>query len=133
MIDDLLWLSMNALEAGLIASDVASPSTDDSQHSRSEFLTSNPVYEPDEIYDLASLVIDKDPSQAQAWFLRGVACQAMQCHEEALADLTEAIRLDPAHARARLLRSEIHFRLGDDEQGMLDRQRALELDPSLSQ
>src|SRR5262249_44361874 len=116
MLEEILSL---AIEVGLYAAaDSASAPSGSGTGSLSGF----PVYELDDAYDLTSQIIEKDPSHAQAWFLRGVICQTEQWHEEALADLSEAIRLDPKHAKALMLRSEVYFSLGDDEKGRADRE-----------
>jgi tetratricopeptide (TPR) repeat protein len=126
MLEELLSLAM---EAGIYAfTDTESSSV---PASGGGILSAEPTYELDEAYDLATKIIEKDPSQVQAYFLRGVICQTMQHYEDALEDFTEAIKLDPSHARALMLRSEVNFRLGDDEQGKADRQAALRLDPNV--
>jgi tetratricopeptide (TPR) repeat protein len=126
MFEEIMHL---ALEVGLYAAMEDAPQV--AAGSSKGSLSGAPVYELDDAYDLTSQIIEKDPSHAQAWFLRGAICQTRQCHEEALADLSEAIRRDRKHARALLLRSEIYFSLGDDEKGRADRESALELDPNV--
>jgi tetratricopeptide (TPR) repeat protein len=130
MLEEILSL---ALEVGLYALHATdTPATSDAPPAGGEILSNSPAYEPEEVYNLTTQIIERDPVNAQAYFLRGVVCQSMQLHDEALGDLNEAIRLEPGHARALLLRSEVLFHLGQDEAGRADRQAALRLDPSLA-
>src|SRR5262245_3688261 len=118
-----------ALEAGLHGATTYAHIISDSDGGS---LSGAPVYDLNDAYDLTSQIIEKDPRHAQAWFLRGVISQSLQCYDEALADFSEAIRIDPRHAKALMLRSEVYFRLGEDDKGRSDRQAALVLDPTLA-
>lgn len=84
-----------------------------------------------EAYDRASRVIEEDPDNLEAFFMRGVVCQSKKWYEQALADFGEVVRLDPNHARAWLLVSEVMHSLGEFDKSRTIRQHALELDPTI--
>lgn len=85
------------------------------------------------MYELMTQVVEQMPDNVQAWFLRGVAAQSRGWQEEALTDLTEAIRLDPNHAKAYLLRSEVLASLGRYDMARADREEAKAIDPKVLQ
>lgn len=127
MLPEFLGVAELLAYAGLGAAELASDVT-----GRSAFSDGGEAFYRT-MYGAMSAVIEKTPSNAQAWFLRGIAAQGNQWHEEALANLTEAIRLDPQHAKAYLVRSEVLASLGRYDMARADRADALAIDPKVVQ
>jgi tetratricopeptide (TPR) repeat protein len=55
------------------------------------------------------------------------ALMGLKRWEQALKELSEAVRLDPRHPQPHLLLSQVHFRLGDEEQARKEKELSLKL------
>jgi tetratricopeptide (TPR) repeat protein len=73
--------------------------------------------------------IERDPTDAVAYYQRGRVCSQHIYWEEALADFNEAIRLDPKFGRAYCRRAQVLFRRDRREAAFADFERAVEHDP----
>lgn len=63
----------------------------------------------------ANQALQKNPSDANAYFTRGNANMILQDYERALADLDRAIQLDPNLAHAYQMRSNVRLQMGDEQ------------------
>ena len=77
----------------------------------------------------ARAAVDGDPREPMARFALGVACQWQGQREEALSQLTEALRLDPSHAAAHANLGFVYNYLNRPEEALEQVQIALRLSP----
>ena len=78
---------------------------------------------------LATQAIDMQPTNAQAWFLRGRLHAHMQNHTNALADFDRAAKLDPRPIVFQQRGTE-HFRAGNFDKSVADFDKFIELAPT---
>ena len=78
---------------------------------------------------LATRAIDAQPTNAQAWFLRGVFYERMRNHSNAIADFDRAAKLDPKPVVFQHRGTE-HFRAGNFEKSVADFDKFIELVPN---
>jgi lipoprotein NlpI len=78
---------------------------------------------------LAAQAVEKEPKSARARFVRGVTREAMDRHEDAIADFDKAIELDAKLAQAYDHRGSEHFKLGQIKESLADFDKYLELRP----
>ena len=83
-------------------------------------------------YAKACQAIHVDPSDAKAYFVRGLILKGDGYHAEALADFRQVLRIEPRHARAWLMISEVLTALHEYDGAKIARHSALEIDPSLT-
>lgn len=76
---------------------------------------------------LANSLLKQEPQSAIALAIRGTAYSFQDQHEQALRDLTEAIRLDPQYAWAYVRRARAYRYLNSGERARQDIERALSL------
>jgi len=74
-------------------------------------------------------ILQSEPSDAAGWQARGKLHGQQGNHEQAVADLTQAIELDPADAESLVLRGDSFDSLGRLEEARADYSKAIELDP----
>ncbi len=79
---------------------------------------------------LASEATQKQPTNAQAWFVRGVLFERKREHTNAIANFDRAARLDPKSAIVFQHRGAEHFRAGNFKESIADFDRFIELMPS---
>ena len=77
---------------------------------------------------LATQAIDAYPTNAQAWFLRGVLHEHTRRHTNAIADFDRAITLDPKPIAFQHRGTE-HFRAGNFDKSVSDFDKFIELVP----
>ena len=68
-------------------------------------------------YDVA---IDKDPNDAEVYYLRGLARESLEQSEAAIVNFDNAIRLDPEHTKAYYWRGYVKGSLGRYEAAIVD-------------
>lgn len=73
-----------------------------------------------------------EPTDAEGFCQRGVALASEGWYDEAIADLTEALRLDSSSVRARVHRGIAYSSLADSERAITDFTEAIRLDPQSS-
>lgn len=78
---------------------------------------------------LADKAIAAQPTNAAAWFVRGMAYERLRNHTNAIASYDRAIKLEPK-ALAYQHRGAEHFRAGNFDQSVADFDKFLELVPS---
>ena len=78
---------------------------------------------------LATKAIDTQPTNAQAWFLRGRLHAHMQNHTNAIADLDRAAKLDPRPIIFQHRGTE-HFRAGHFDKSVADFDKFIQLAPT---
>jgi lipoprotein NlpI len=78
---------------------------------------------------LTTEVIDAQPTNASAWFLRGVLYEQMRQHTNAIANFDRAATLDPRPILFQHRGTE-HFRAGNFEKSVADFDKFIELVPS---
>ena len=83
----------------------------------------------DEALALADRAVAADPRNAQAYFVRGVANEALEKHERAVADFSKTIALDPKLTDAYQRRGSEHFKLGRITESITDFDQYLALKP----
>jgi lipoprotein NlpI len=84
---------------------------------------------PNEALALATQVIDAQPTNAQAWFVRGVVHSRMQRPTNAIADFDRAAKLD-AKPIVFQNRGVEHFRAGNFDKSISDFDKFVELVPT---
>lgn len=84
---------------------------------------------PEEALELTGKAIAADSKNARAYLIRGRAHEALQHHEQALADFDAVLRLDPQAAEAYNHRGSEHFKLGHIAASLADFDKFLELRP----
>jgi tetratricopeptide (TPR) repeat protein len=72
-----------------------------------------------------------DPAEARTQYQQGLTAARAGSLEQAVAHLSEAIRLDPSWAAPHVARAGFLYRLGRTEASLQDADRALQLDPDL--
>jgi lipoprotein NlpI len=82
-----------------------------------------------EALTLATRAIDAQPTNAQAWFLRGVLYSRMRSPTNAIADFDRAAKLDPRPIVFQN-RGVEHFRAGNFDKSVADFDKFIELVPS---
>jgi tetratricopeptide (TPR) repeat protein len=75
--------------------------------------------------------IQLNPSNADAYYGRGLAYSASQQYESAIADFTRAIELAP-RARTYDSRGKVHLKAGNFAAALRDFSRSIELDPEFA-
>lgn len=70
--------------------------------------------------DNAQLAIDLEPSNPQAYYLKGKAAHAMGVDDEAVSMLSKAIELKADYAEALLLRGQVYLRQGRLDEALKD-------------
>ena len=75
----------------------------------------------------ADAILKIDPQYADAWFLKGVACQYQGMWDEGIEAFTECVKIDGERAEAYQRRGEIYDHLGDYMNSSLDFKKASEL------
>ena len=70
-----------------------------------------------------------DPNNSVAFYDRALAYRAIQDHDRAIADLTEAIRLNPRKASAFAIRGNLYLDQRAYELAIADYSEAVSLDP----
>ncbi len=83
-----------------------------------------------EAAELATKAIEQKPDLPAAFVLRGRARQRLGQLDEAIGDLTQAVKLKPS-AEAHLIRGECHSALDRHKNAIADFDRTLELEPRL--
>jgi len=78
---------------------------------------------------LATQAIDAQPTNAQAWFLRGRLHAHLQHHTNAIADFDRAAKLDPKPIVFQHRGTE-HFRVGNFDKSVADFDKFIELAPT---
>ena len=82
-----------------------------------------------EALKLATKAIDAQPTNAQAWFLRGRLHAHMQNHTNAITDLDRAAKLDPRPIIFQHRGTE-HFRAGNFDKSVADFDKFIQLAPT---
>ena len=82
-----------------------------------------------EALKLATRAIDMQPTNAQAWHLRGRLHAYLQQHTNAIADLDRAAKLDPTPLIFQHRGTE-HFRVGNFDKSVADFDKFIELAPT---
>jgi tetratricopeptide (TPR) repeat protein len=82
-------------------------------------------------YQIASDILARDPSNAQAYFQRAAVCRIKGWYSEALANLLEVVRLEPKNAQAWLLSSEVLGNMGYHDKAREARQIAIEIEANV--
>ncbi|MGI6402076.1 MAG: tetratricopeptide repeat protein [Thermoguttaceae bacterium] len=77
--------------------------------------------------DDADAILKIDPNYAEAWFVKGVACQYQGKWTEGIEAFTECLTLDPNNAEAYHRRGEIYDHTGDYMNASVDFKKATEL------
>ena len=77
-------------------------------------------------YDIA---IDKNPNDAETYYLRGLARKSLNQAEEAIGDFDDALRLDPEHTEAYYWRGDMKGGLKRYEEAIGDFDDVIRLDP----
>ncbi|MBI4422327.1 MAG: protein kinase [Elusimicrobia bacterium] len=77
----------------------------------------------------AAKVVEKDPGNAQNWFLLASARNLSGRHEDALAAAGQAIRLSPQHAAAHAAKATAELALGRPQEAAASASEAIRLDP----
>lgn len=72
---------------------------------------------------------DKPSDRADAYFHRGEAASDANEHDQAIADLSEAIKLKPDNSAAFILRGNSYDAKGDLDRALSDYNEAIRLDP----
>lgn len=85
--------------------------------------------EPEDVIVCCSNLIDRFPSNALIYFLRGYAYERKEQHDLALAELDKAIALDPEYAEAYSYRGAIYGVLGQYDLSLKDVSKAVILKP----
>lgn len=83
----------------------------------------------DEALALADRAVAADPKSAPAYYVRGLAHEALDKHDGAVADFGKAIALDPKAADAYQHRGSEHFKLGHIAESITDFDQYLALKP----
>lgn len=78
---------------------------------------------------LVTSVIEAEPKNERAYFLRASLHEANQRHEKAIADFDQFLKLNPRAAEGWQRRGTEHFKLGHFEQSIADFDKFLELVP----
>src|SRR5262245_13280505 len=78
----------------------------------------------------ANEATQQQPTNAQAWFIRGILFERKREHTNAIANFDRAARLDPKSAVIFQHRGAEHFRGGNFENSIADFDRVIELMPS---
>jgi lipoprotein NlpI len=84
----------------------------------------------DKALELAGKAVAADPRDARNYLLRGTIHEALQHHDEAVADLSKCIELDPQRADAYDHRGSEQFKRGRIADSLADFDRFLMLRPS---
>ena len=82
-----------------------------------------------EALTLAGKAIEREPKNAQARFVRGLAHESLKKHTEAVADFDKAVDLDAKLAEAYDHRGSERFKLGQIKESLADFDKYLELRP----
>ena len=77
--------------------------------------------------DDADAILKIDGTFAEAWFLKGVACQYQAMWNEGIDAFSECVKLDPDRAEAYQRRGEIYDHIGDYMNASVDFKKASEL------
>ncbi len=77
--------------------------------------------------DDADAILKIDAQYAEAWFLKGVACQYQAMWDEGIDALSECVKLAPERAEAYQRRGEIYDHIGDYMNASVDFKKASEL------
>ena len=77
--------------------------------------------------DDADAILKIDAQYAEAWFLKGVACQYQGMWEEGVDAFSECVKLAPERAEAYQRRGEIYDHIGDYMNASVDYKKASEL------
>ena len=83
------------------------------------------------IYDLKE-TIRLDPTNAEAFYYKGLAHKELKEHQKAIADYNEAIRLNPNNYKIFNDRGYAFVRLGQYEEAIEDFSEAIRLDPNFA-
>src|SRR5579871_545562 len=83
----------------------------------------------DEALALADRAVAAAPKSAPAYYVRGLAHEALEKHDRAVADFGKAIALDPKLADAYQRRGSEHFKLGHITESIRDFDQYLALKP----
>lgn len=78
---------------------------------------------------LANKAVAADPQSAKAYFIRGLAYEALRKHKEAITDFDKTIQLEPKAAEAYNRRGSEHFILGNITGSLADFDKFLTLRP----
>jgi tetratricopeptide (TPR) repeat protein len=97
---------------------------------RAPSFSTNDHPEYQQVFESASEILAKDPSNIEAYFMRGYVYGCKGLYAEALSDFQEVISLQPEHAQAWLLSSEVLFHFGEHDQAKAARLKARELNPA---
>lgn len=77
--------------------------------------------------DDADAILKIDANYAEAWFLKGVACQYQGMWEEGIEAFSQCVKLAPERAEAYQRRGEIYDHIGDYMNASVDFKKASEL------
>src|SRR5215211_3510023 len=84
--------------------------------------------------NIASLteVVQRNPSDPQAYNMRGLVLGLAGRHEEALSDFNKAVSLDPQYAQAYANRALVYRQMNKLELALADYNQAVAIDPGYS-
>ena len=83
----------------------------------------------DEAVKFADRAVAADGKNAEAYYLRGTARDALGKHAQAVQDLSRAIELRPKYAAAYDARGSAHFKLAHIKESIADFDKYIELEP----
>jgi Tol biopolymer transport system component/lipoprotein NlpI len=83
-----------------------------------------------EALELAGKAVSQNPEDFQAFLLRGVAQEALQQHDKAIADFNKTLAMKPDCAEAYDRRGSEQFKLGHIQESLKDFDKFLELRPA---
>jgi lipoprotein NlpI len=85
--------------------------------------------DPDKALELAGKAIELAPKDAGSFLLRGSMLEALQRHNDAVADFDKCLEIDPKRAEAYNRRGSEQFKRGKIKESLADFDRYLELKP----